>query len=117
MSTFTERIDSELKKRMLKRTSLCDAVGINLTAVAAWKKRGTIPAGDICFKIADFLGVDCRWLVTGEETDSEGISLEERKLLSAWNDLSDADKEELTLLMNFKNKANKEEPLSSDRIG
>lgn len=93
MSDFTDRIDSELKKKMLKRLALCEALDIDTTSVAAWKRRGTIPGGDVCLKIARYLGVGFEWLITGEEEGQEGsLSEEEQELLSSWRELAEHEK-------------------------
>lgn len=114
MSDFTSRIDLELKKRMLKRIALCDYAKIDSTSIAVWKKRGTIPAGDICFRIADFLGVDCRWLVTGEMLEKEELSDEQKKLLASWEELPENDKAELSMLIDFKLKSSKAKDVQAD---
>ncbi len=67
---FVERIDNLLKEKNLKRAALCDAVGIDVTSISAWKKRGTIPAGDVCVKIARYLDVDVEYLITGNHKDN-----------------------------------------------
>lgn len=67
---FVERIDNLLKEKNLKRAALCDAVGIDVTSISAWKKRGTIPAGDVCVKIARYLDVDVEYLITGVHKDT-----------------------------------------------
>mgnify|MGYP002626279216 FL=1 len=69
-NTFVERIDGELVKQNLKRTSFAKIVGVTNQAFTDWKRRGTIPAADIVLRIADALNVDFRWLITGEEKNS-----------------------------------------------
>lgn len=93
MSDFTDRIDSELKKKMLKRLALCESIGIAPNSIAIWLKRGTIPGGDVCLKIARYLGVGFEWLITGEEEGKEGsLSEEEQELLSSWRELAEHEK-------------------------
>ena len=93
MSDFTDRIDSELKKKMLKRLALCESIGIAPNSIAIWLKRGTIPGGDVCLKIARYLGVGLEWLITGEEEGQEGsLSEEEQELLSSWRELAEHEK-------------------------
>ena len=99
---------------MLKRIALCDYAKIDSTSIAVWKKRGTIPAGDICFRIADFLDVDCRWLVLGEENDHVTLTPEEKKLLAAWEELPENDKAELSMLIDFKLKSSKAKDVQAD---
>lgn len=64
---FVERIDQLLKEKNLKRSALCEAVGIDSTSISVWKKRGTIPSGDVCLKIAEYLGADVEYLITGRQ--------------------------------------------------
>ena len=93
---IVERIDELLKKRNLKRQILADAIGISLQSFTDWKKRNTVPSAEIAVKMADFLEVDIRWLITGE--DSTGISDEERDLLADWRELT-AEQRQLILPM------------------
>ena len=67
---FVERIDDLLKEKNLKRAALCDAIGLTHSAITDWKKRGTIPAGDVCVKIARYLDVDVEYLITGVHKDT-----------------------------------------------
>lgn len=64
---FVDRIDLKLKERNLKRASLCEEVNITHSALTDWKKRGTIPSADVCFRIAEYLEVSAEWLVTGKD--------------------------------------------------
>lgn len=93
---IVERIDKLLKERNLNRVALADAIGIKPQNISAWSVRGTVPAGDICLKIAEFLKVSAVWLITGKE---EGLSNEEKKLLSIYQKLSPDQKDTIWTLM------------------
>ena len=93
---IVERIDKLLKERNLNRVALADAIGIKPQNISAWSVRGTVPAGDICIKVADFLNVSAVWLITGKE---EGLSNEEKKLLSIYQKLSPEQKDTIWTLM------------------
>lgn len=93
---IVERIDRLLKKMNLNRVALAEAIGINPQNISAWSVRGTVPAGDICIKIADYLHVSAVWLITGKE---EGLSIEENKLLSIYKDLSPVQKDTIWTLL------------------
>ena len=93
---IVERIDKLLKERNLNRVALADAIGIKPQNISAWSVRGTVPAGDICLKVADFLNVSAVWLITGKE---EGLSNEEKKLLSIYQKLSPDQKDTIWTLM------------------
>ena len=96
MTDFVLRIDSVLKKLNLKRASLCSDLGLSSTAITDWARRGTVPAGDICLKIADYLKVSAVWLITGKE---EGMSNEEKKLLMIYQKLSPDQKDTIWTLL------------------
>ena len=93
---IVERIDRLLKERNLNRVALAEAIGIKPQNISAWSVRGTVPAGDICLKIADFLNVSAVWLITGEE---EGMSNEEKKLLTIYQKLSAQQKDTIWTLL------------------
>lgn len=92
---IVDRIDNLLKERGESRVSLAEALEIKPQNISAWYTRGTIPAGDICLKIAEYLGVSVEWLLTGKES---GLTSEERKILSIWNSLSDDQKHNASIL-------------------
>jgi len=96
MTDFVLRIDSVLKKLNLKRASLCSDLGLSSTAITDWARRGTVPAGDICLKIADYLKVSAVWLITGKE---EGMSNEEIKLLMIYQKLTAIQKDTIWTLL------------------
>lgn len=96
MTDFVLRIDSVLKKLNLKRASLCSDLGLSSTAITDWARRGTVPAGDICLKIADYLHVSAEWLITGKE---EGMSNEEKKLLMIYQKLTAIQKDTIWTLL------------------
>jgi transcriptional regulator with XRE-family HTH domain len=90
---IVQRIDSVLKKRGETRVQLAQALGIKAQNISAWYVRGTIPGGDVCLKIARYLGVGFEWLITGEDEGQEGsLSGEEQELLSSWRELAEHEK-------------------------
>ena len=103
---IVERIDRLLKERNLNRVALADAIGINPQNISAWSVRGTVPAGDICLKIADYLNVSAVWLITGKE---EGLSNEENRLLSIYKELSPQQKDTIWTLLDKWDAENKAE--------
>ena len=96
MTDFVLRIDSVLKKLNLKRASLCSDLGLSSTAITDWARRGTVPAGDICLKIADYLKVSAVWLITGK---AEGMSNEEKKLVMIYQKLTAIQKDTIWTLL------------------
>ena len=93
---IVERIDRLLKERKLNRVALAEAIGIKPQNISAWSVRGTVPAGDICLKIAEYLNVSAVWLITGKE---EGLSNEENKLLSIYQKLTPQQKDTIWTLL------------------
>ena len=93
---IVERIDNLLKERNLNRVVLAEAIGIKPQNISAWSVRGTVPAGDICLKIAEYLNVSIEWLICGKEG---GLSNEERWLLSQWKSLDVVQKDTVRTLL------------------
>lgn len=114
---IVERIDSLLKKKGETRVQIAQAIGIKPQNISAWSVRGTIPAVDVALKIAKFLDVDIWWLVFGESEEAPELTAEQKKLLAAWDELSQADKEEIEMLIDFKNKAAKAKSVPADSVG
>lgn len=110
MNEFVKKIDEILKEKNIKRSALCEDVGLTHSALTDWSKRNTIPAADVAFKIADYLNVSCRWLVTGIE--EKGIANSDRNLLQDFHDLT-VDQQESILMMiqgyKTKNESSKKE--------
>ncbi len=65
--TISKRIFEELKKQKKKQKELAEYTGISESAVSDWKKKGTNPAAENLYVIADFLNVSVNYLLTGEE--------------------------------------------------
>lgn len=86
MCDIVERIDKSLIKKQKKRKDLYEKLNINTSAITDWRRRGTIPSGDVCVKIADFLGCDLRWLITGEKEDAGLAEIKKQTgdLLDLW---------------------------------
>ena len=93
---FMDRVESILKEKMLTQKELAEDLGLRRPTLSDWKKNGAVPAGDICIRIADYLGVSVEWLVTGKEA---ALSSEERTLLKQWQVLSEEQKDTIRTLL------------------
>lgn len=105
---FVERIDEKLKEKNLKRLSLCDDLNLTHSALTDWKKRGTIPSGDICLKIANYLNVSVEWLLTGEEKQAPQLSQEEEQFIGTYQSLTEEQKKTIRILLDGYKNENKE---------
>jgi len=93
---IVKRIDDELRYRGETRVELAKFLGIKPQNISAWYTRGTVPAGDICLKIAEYLGISIEYLINGKEP---GSSQEEHWLLSQWKLLTDEQKSNIRVLL------------------
>lgn len=93
---FMDRVESILKEKRLTQKELAEDLGLRRPTLSDWKKNGAVPAGDICIRIADYLGVSVEWLVTGKEA---ALSSEERTLLKQWKVLSEEQKDTIRTLL------------------
>jgi len=94
------RIDTALASSNKERKNLIKAVNLNKNSITNWDTRGTIPAADVVLRIADFLGVSIRWLLTGE--DESGYNLDERNVITKYRHLDDQGQYEIKLLLDAK---------------
>jgi transcriptional regulator with XRE-family HTH domain len=80
-SGIVERIDGSGRNRK----EVAAAAGLkSVQSFTDWSK-GSIPAADTALKIADFLKVSYRWLLTGE--DEAGLTPEQRELMAKYEAL------------------------------
>lgn len=96
---FVDRIDEKLKEKNLKRQAMYDDLQLNHSAITAWKKRNTIPAADICLKIANYLNVSVEWLITGKEKTAPQYTQEEEKIVRQYKDLTPEQKHSVQILL------------------
>ena len=66
---FVDRINLSLKKRNIPKWKFYEDLGLANNSSTNWNKRGTIPSGDVVLRIADYLGVSVRYLVTGDDNE------------------------------------------------
>jgi transcriptional regulator with XRE-family HTH domain len=87
VSATIERIRAVLSDLKKKNREFCLSVGIANNALRTWEVRHTDPSAKVVLRIADYLGVSLRWLLTGE--DEQPLSRDERNLLAKYNWLTD----------------------------
>ena len=93
---FMDRVESLLKDKKLTQKELAEDLNLRRPTLSDWKKNGAVPAGDICIRIAEYLGVSVEWLVTGKEN---GLTAEERTLLRQWSILTSEQKDTVKTLL------------------
>lgn len=93
---IVERITQKCKEMNIVKKNVLEALSLPDNCFSNWSARGTIPAADVCIRIADYLNVSVEWLVTGKE---KGLSSEERNLLRQWSYLTPQQKETIQTLL------------------
>lgn len=99
MELFIDRVEKVLKEKGITKAELAEKVGIRRPTLSEWKKNGAIPSGDVCLRIAGYLGVSAEWLISGREAEErpERITPEERGLLAELRSLSPAQREHISI--------------------
>jgi len=64
--SLAHRLKSTRKKHGLSQTELAQKVEVSQPTIANWERGGHIPRPDALARIADVLGTDPAWLVSGE---------------------------------------------------
>lgn len=93
---IVKRITQICEEKRIVRKSVSEALGLPDNCFSNWSARGTVPAGDICLRIADYLGVSVEWLISGKESE---LTPEERHLLTLWAHLSSEQKDTISTLL------------------
>jgi len=117
MEMFSDRLDTVLKEKKITQKELAEFLQIRRPTISDWKKNGAVPPADVALKIAKFLDVDIWWLVFGESQEAPELTAEQKRLLASWEELSGQDKEEIEMLIDFKNKAAKAKSVPADSVG
>ncbi|MDR2717697.1 MAG: helix-turn-helix domain-containing protein [Treponema sp.] len=92
------RIIGVLAEKDLKRLNMCKAIGIKSQNITNIKK--SIPAADTAIKIADYLRVSVKWLITGE--DEISFTQNERILLDGFRQLDSRDQGDVLGIVEMK---------------
>jgi transcriptional regulator with XRE-family HTH domain len=64
---IVERIDSRLEAMDSGRKALVMDLGIPKTTISSWSVKSIVPRADDLYRVAAFLKVSIRWLLTGED--------------------------------------------------
>lgn len=94
---IVNRITQVCEEKKIVKKTVSEALGLPDNCFSNWASRGTVPAGDICIKIAHYLNVSVEWLVCGKE---ETLTREEKELLSQWKLLTPDQKDTVRTLLN-----------------
>jgi transcriptional regulator with XRE-family HTH domain len=89
--TVADRIKDTLILKKIRKGDFYKSMGLLPQSIRNWGKRESLPAVDTALKIAEFLGVSVKWLITGIE--EPGLSLVEQDLLEAFNRLNETGKQ------------------------
>jgi transcriptional regulator with XRE-family HTH domain len=91
--SLSARIKAELKRQNKKPGELYRFADITSQAPINWRNKNSIPAADTALKIAEFLDVSVKWLITGEE--EPGLSRVEQDLLASFRQLDERDQSDV----------------------
>jgi len=86
-----------LKAKSLSQKELAEKIGLRRPSISDWKKNGTYPYADVAIEISRILGVSVEYLITGN--DADGLSQEERLLVSKYRRLSGENKRNVGALI------------------
>ncbi len=65
--TISTRIFDLIATQHKTQTALANAIGVRVATVSSWKAKNCDPSADLIAPIAEYLGVSCDYLCTGEE--------------------------------------------------
>lgn len=95
MDSFVDRINLSLKRLHIPKWKFYEDLGLANNTSTNWSKRGTVPSADVALRIADYLGVSVRYLVTGDDSE---IPIRIREIVELCRSLDDT---ELNTVLNM----------------
>lgn len=81
-------VKEKLKELGLTQTGLARSLGIEVRTFQDWVYSKKMPDTETSVKIANALGVTVDYLVTGERTDTEPLSEEDKNYLAAFHKIA-----------------------------
>lgn len=87
-----DNILSLLSKKKVNQVDLCKHIGVSTSTMTNWKIRKTDPPARYIIPICEYLSVSPMLLLTGEEANSNAISLDEEELLTNYRAVNDIKK-------------------------
>jgi len=70
MATFAKTLNSLLVEKNVHQDDMAQALGISTGSISSWRNGKKEPRLSMIIKIADYLGVDCHYLMTGIQAEN-----------------------------------------------
>lgn len=74
MATFAKTLNSLLVEKNVHQDDMAQALGISTGSVSSWRNGKKEPRLSMIIKVADYLGVDCHYLMTGIQAENYACS-------------------------------------------
>jgi transcriptional regulator with XRE-family HTH domain len=110
--TVADRIKDTLAEKKIRKGDFYKSMELTPQSIRNWGIRESLPAVDTAIRIAEYLGVSIKWLITGIE--EPGLTQEDQDLLDVFHRLNDEGKENAFLLVKA---LEIKYPLPSERAG
>ena len=69
MTEFAKRIEDLLELQDKRKSDIVHSLNLADSTVRSWWAKDSIPAADVAYKVAQFLGVSLEYLLTGEKKE------------------------------------------------
>lgn len=81
MDNFGTRVERLMKEKGVTQVEIAEATNVRRPSFSEWKKTGVVPAGDVCYKIAQYLDTTVEYLVAGKQTSKSSIDKAQRDII------------------------------------
>jgi hypothetical protein len=95
--TVADRIKDTLAEKKIRKGDFYKSLELTPQSIRNWGIRESLPAVDTALRMAEYLGVSVKWLITGIE--EPGLTQEDQDLLDAFHQLNEEGKENAILLV------------------
>ncbi len=87
-----ERIEVLMQNKQITQAEFSRRIGVPVSRVANWRRKGSTPSADLIPRIARVLGVEPHYLLTGEQIGGKNLTYEltsdEADLIDGYRQLS-----------------------------
>ncbi len=87
-----ERIEQLMQNKQITQAEFSRRIGVPVSRVANWRRKGSTPSADLIPRIARVLGVDTHYLLTGEQIGGKNLmyelTIDEADLIDGYRKLS-----------------------------
>lgn len=117
MSNIGERLYEVRKRKKLTQQEFADELGCSRQTISCYEQNQNLDKVYDFLKVCERLGEDADYIITGKKSNNgKEITPEEKKILSAYKNLTDSDRRVVDFIFNIKQEKSKQYSDNTNRL-